>query len=121
MSVNGTFVRGVKSKNTATRQDQKRTGLKIDIIENKMNQAKMTKPIVIPNSVKPTRSATAKKVMSVQPNTQTIENVNPQVTRKVQQSPVNKTVQRKKQEIAQEQLVQKRVDSKKKLCQQSNC
>lgn len=115
MSVNGTFVRGVKSKNTATRQDQKRTGLKIDIIENKMNQTKMTKPIVIPNSVKPTRSATAKKVMSVQPNTQVAETVKPQATRKVQQTPPNRTVQRNRQEIDEEQLLQKRVEPKKKV------
>ena len=68
MSVNGGMVKGIKSTNTATREAQKRTGIKIDIIENKMNQQKMDQPIVIPNSVKSTRSATAKKVVAIPQN-----------------------------------------------------
>ena len=65
MSVGGAIVKGVKPSGKVAREDMKRTGVKIDIIENKLNQAKMTKPIVIPNSVKATKSTTAKKVISI--------------------------------------------------------
>lgn len=65
MSVNGGIVKGIRSSGTAVKEDQKRTGIKIDIIENKLNQTKMTKPIVIPSSVKTTNAVTAKKVVPV--------------------------------------------------------
>lgn len=39
-----------------TKEAQKQTGIKIDIIENKLNQAKMTGPIVIPSSVRTSKN-----------------------------------------------------------------
>ncbi len=105
MSVSGTMVKGVKSTNMATKEDQKRTGLKIDIIENKMNQTKMTKPIVIPNSVKTAKSDTARRVISVPTNPQNAENMTQ--TRRV--------VKRTNPEIEDEQLLTKRVEPKKKV------
>ena len=80
MSVNGTLVRGVKSSTVKSQQDQKRTGLKIDIIENKLNQSKMTQPIVIPNSVKSTRSATAKKITAIPQQAPKVSNAEKQVS-----------------------------------------
>ena len=39
-----------------TKEAQKQTGIKIDIIENKLNQTKMTGPIVIPSSVRTSKN-----------------------------------------------------------------
>ena len=52
MSITGAMVKGVASKAAEIERAQQRTGLKIDIIENKLHQPKMTKPVVIPSSVK---------------------------------------------------------------------
>lgn len=79
MSVGGAIVKGVKPSGKIAREDMKRTGVKIDIIENKLNQSKMTKPIVIPNSVKTTKSTTAKKVISIGQQT---EKESPAVSKK---------------------------------------
>lgn len=103
MSVSGAMVRGVKSSNLSTKEDQKRTGLKIDIIENKLNQTKMTKPIVIPNSVKTGGTGNAKKVISVPVSTPKSENT-VQAGRMV----------RRNQAIDDEALMTKRVEPKKK-------
>ena len=105
MSVSGTMVKGVKSSSTATKEDQKRTGLKIDIIENKLNQNKMTKPIVIPNSVKNTKSDAAKKVISVPVSAPKTEGA--MQTRRV--------VKRTNTEIDDEQLLTRRAEPKKKV------
>lgn len=65
MAATGAIIQGVRNNDMANKEDQKRTGLKIDIIENKLNQTKVNGPIVIPNSVKSTGSANAKKVIAV--------------------------------------------------------
>lgn len=105
MAITGTMVKGVRNTNSMTKEDQKRTGLKIDIIENKMHQSKMTKPIVIPNSVKSTKSDTAKKVIAVPVNAPKEEN-------RIQPKRV---IQRNNQEIEDEQLMTKRVEPKRKV------
>lgn len=111
MSVNGGIVRGVKSTNAATRQDQKRTGLKIDIIENKMNQNKMNGPIVIPNSVKSTRSDSAKKVVAIpQPNQASS-------VQKSQTVQANKEALKKEQNMKVDKTISKRVEPKKQVSQ----
>lgn len=61
MSVNGSLVKGVRGSSLKMQQDQKRTGVKIDIIENKLNQKKMPQSIVIPNSVKKTKTVASKE------------------------------------------------------------
>jgi len=50
MSVSGSINRAKATERSKEEQDK--TGIKIDIIENKLNQPKMTGPIVIPSSVK---------------------------------------------------------------------
>jgi hypothetical protein len=55
MSVNG-MVQKVNRESIKTKESQNQTGIKIDIIENKMNQAKMSGPIVIPSSVRTSKS-----------------------------------------------------------------
>ncbi len=55
MSVNGMMQR-VNKESIKTKEAQKQTGIKIDIIENKMNQAKMSGPIVIPASVRTSKN-----------------------------------------------------------------
>ncbi len=55
MSVNGMMQR-VNKESMKTKEAQKQTGIKIDIIENKMNQAKMSGPIVIPASVRTSKN-----------------------------------------------------------------
>ena len=108
MSVNGGMVKGVRSTSTATREDQKRTGLKIDLIENKMNQTKMTKPIVIPNSVKTAKSDTARRVIAIPNNAQNNQsNQNMEQTRRV--------VQKNPVVFDEEQLLTKRVEPKKRV------
>lgn len=80
MTANGMMLQGVKSSSMDTEEDQKRTGLKIDIIENKLNQTKMTQPIVIPNSVKSPNLASGKRVVATQQNSEKTEN--PQAERR---------------------------------------
>ncbi len=55
MSVNGLITR-VNSETMKTKAAQKQTGIKIDIIENKINQNKMSGPIVIPSSVRTSKN-----------------------------------------------------------------
>lgn len=80
MSVSGRMIKGVRNSSFETKKDQKRTGVKIDIIENKLNQNKMTKSIVIPNSVKKTGSVANKRAMPQKPNS--IERAEDQMVRK---------------------------------------
>ncbi len=65
MTASGAMVQGIRSSGISDREDQRRTGLKIDIIENKLNQTKMNGPIVIPNSVKKAGAGNARKVIEV--------------------------------------------------------
>lgn len=106
MSVTGGLVKGVRSTNAATRQDQKRTGLKIDIIENKMSQNKMNGPIVIPNSVKSARSVTAKKVTAIGQNPQTSKMVKSQTAQ---------AVQKNKMDVEEQLISKKRIETTKKV------
>ena len=80
MAVNGRLIRGVRSSNIETKQDQKRTGVKIDIIENKLNQTKTPQSIVIPNSVKKTGIVAGKK--AVQPKVNPLQTSDEQMLRK---------------------------------------
>lgn len=75
MMANGMMVQGVKSKEFTNKEDQKRTGVKIDIIENKLNQTKVNGPIVIPNSVKSSGTENARKVIAVPQKNQNSTNV----------------------------------------------
>lgn len=66
MSVNG-VVQKVNSEHLKSKEARKQTGIKIDMIENKSNQNKISGPIVIPASVRNSgktkkQSAPAKKV-----------------------------------------------------------
>lgn len=65
MAMDGKIVKGIKSSVGKTQSAEKRTGIKIDIIENKMRENKITKPIVIPNTIK---SSQEKKVVKVEPS-----------------------------------------------------
>lgn len=75
MMANGMMVQGVKSKEFTNKEDQKRTGVKIDIIENKLNQTKVNGPIVIPNSVKSSGTENARRVIAVPQKNQNPTNV----------------------------------------------
>lgn len=94
MAASGAMVQGIKSSSIADKEAQKRTGLKIDIIENKLNQTKVNGPIVIPNSVKTTSSANAKRVIAVPQKGQNVQTVQPQVKKTAQ--PVQASNQTKK-------------------------
>ncbi len=85
MMANGMMVQGVKSKEFTNKEDQKRTGVKIDIIENKLTQNKMNGPIVIPNSVKSSGTENARKVIAIPQKNQNGTNVQakPNVVQKV--------------------------------------
>lgn len=91
MMANGMMVQGVKSKEFTNKEDQKRTGVKIDIIENKLNQTKVNGPIVIPNSVKSSSTENARKVIAVPQKNQNSANVqaNTSVKPEVKTNPVN--------------------------------
>lgn len=91
MMANGMMVQGVKSKEFTNKEDQKRTGVKIDLIENKLNQTKVNGPIVIPNSVKSSGTENARKVIAVPQKNQNSANVqaNPSVKAEVKKNPVN--------------------------------
>ena len=60
MSVNG-VVQKVNTQELKSKEARKQTGIKIDIIENKMNQNKISGPIVIPGTVKTSGKAKPKK------------------------------------------------------------
>ena len=62
MSVNG-VVQRVNSQEQKAKEARKQTGIKIDIIENKMNQNKISGPILITSSVK-TSGKTKNKTVS---------------------------------------------------------
>ncbi len=91
MMANGMMVQGVKSKEFTNKEDQKRTGVKIDLIENKLNQTKVNGPIVIPNSVKSSGTENARKVIAVPQKNQNSANVqaNTSVKPEVKTNPVN--------------------------------
>lgn len=93
MAVSGRLVRGVRSSNLETKQDQKRTGVKIDIIENKLNQNKTPQSIVIPNSVKKTGTVAAKKV--VQPKVNPLQVSEDQMVRRPKTMPNTNVVPKK--------------------------
>ena len=52
---------------------RKQTGIKIDIIENKMNQNKISGPIVIPSSVRTSGKTSAKVSKEKKPITKTVD------------------------------------------------
>ena len=60
MSING-VVQKVNTQELKSKEARKQTGIKIDIIENKMNQNKISGPIVIPGTVKTSGKAKPKK------------------------------------------------------------
>lgn len=69
------------------KDDKDKTGIKIDIIENKLNQPKMTGPIVIPSSV---RTAGPKKEI---PQVPVAQSQKPVAKEPVRQRPVQQPVQ----------------------------
>ena len=64
MSVSGT-IQKVNRDSLKTRNAQKNAGIKIDIIESKMNENKMSGPIVIPASVRTSKNKTPQPVKPV--------------------------------------------------------
>ena len=114
MSIRGAMVQGIKNKSASTKQDQKRTGLKIDIIENKLNQTKMTKPIVIPSSVKATKSTVAKKVMAIQSQPERVPEEKRVHETKTKTEQTAKVVQKNKTKPATETVIEPRVETKKR-------
>ena len=83
MEANGIIVQGVKNTSIENMEDQKRTGLKIDIIENKRNQSKINGPIVIPHSVGKVSSQNAKKVIAISQKEQNVNEPEKTKVRKV--------------------------------------
>ncbi len=79
---------------------QKNTGIKIDIIESKMNENKMSGPIVIPSSV---RTSKNKSTQAVRPMGQKLEI--PDVTSNVQRTQKNVVKKRTPVENMQEERV----------------
>lgn len=63
MSING-IVQRVNSQQQKSKEARKQTGIKIDLIESKMNENKISGPIVIPSSVKNSGKAKKTKVVS---------------------------------------------------------
>ena len=55
MTVNGTIQR-VNRESAINQEARKQTGIKIDIIDNKLNSSKMSGPIVIPSSVRTSKN-----------------------------------------------------------------
>ena len=92
MSVNG-VVQKVNSQELKSKEIKKQTGIKIDIIENKMNQAKISGPIVIPSSV---RTSDKKKTAS-KPVLKTVEEEKQEEKKKV----VKKVIKKDKPPVVQ--------------------
>lgn len=63
MAIDGKIVKGIKSSAGKIQSAERTTGIKVDIIENKIRENKITKPIVIPNTI---RSSEEKKVVKVE-------------------------------------------------------
>ena len=86
MSVNG-VVQRVNSQEIKSKEARKQTGIKIDIIENKMNQNKISGPIVIPGTVKTSgkpkpRKAAAKAEVKTVKVAQAKEQAEPKIVKK---------------------------------------
>ena len=56
MYADGLIEKVSREEKERTKEAQKQTGIKIDIIENKLNQAKISGPIVIPSSVRTSKN-----------------------------------------------------------------
>lgn len=84
MSVNGMIQRVGGQANLQTKEAQEKTGIKIDILESKLSQPKMSGPIVIPSSVRTASSKGPIKVRQVErPTETTVEEPVKKVIKKV--------------------------------------
>ncbi len=106
MTANGMMVQGIKSSTISDKEDQKRTGLKIDIIENKLSQTKMNGPIVIPNAIKAKGSGDAKKVVAVPQKAQLGERATSSTLHERQIAQLDKTVKMNGEESQNQPKVQ---------------
>ena len=100
MAVNGKMVQGIKSTTSRIKNAEKRTGIKVDIIENKIKENKITKPIVIPNTIKSNVEKKVVKVEPVSPQENNERNILEEPHKKVQVQPAKKkselTIEEKK-------------------------
>ena len=72
MSING-VIKKTANGEKKSKDARKQTGIKIDIIENKMNQNKISGPIVIPSSVRTSGKPSAKVSKEMKPITKTVD------------------------------------------------
>ena len=98
------IVKGIRSTAGRTQSAEKTVGIKVDIIENKIKENKITKPIVIPNTIK---SNQEKKVVKV-------EREKIDVPEKIQVTQQEKPVKRKLSDLSPEERRKVLIARKKK-------
>ena len=104
MAIDGKIVKGIRSTAGRTQSAEKTVGIKVDIIENKIKENKITKPIVIPNTIK---SNQEKKVVKV-------EREKIDVPEKIQVTQQEKPVKRKLSDLSPEERRKVLIARKKK-------
>ncbi len=110
MEANGMIVKGVKSNQFADKEAQKRTGLKIDIIENKLNQTKMNGPIVIPNSVKAKGIENSRKTATTLQNQQNLQTTQRPQNKTMTSEQVNQEVKRRMPQMRNDQNSESKIN-----------